>query len=143
MKTRISTTMSRKSARRISAGLALAAAGLWHQTITAAEVPMVDLGSASGFAVLGGSGITITGPTTITGDMGTFPTTSITGLGNLVLNGVNQAGNAVTQTAKDALVSAYNDTAGRTPGTTYGGGFDLVGQTLTSGVYHDASSLFL
>jgi hypothetical protein len=103
----------------------------------------VDLGSASSFAVLAGSGITVTGPTTITGDIGTFPTTSITGLGNVTLNGTNDAGNADTQQAKSDLSTAYNNAAGQTSGTSYNGGFDLVGQTLTSGVYNDGSSLFL
>jgi hypothetical protein len=101
------------------------------------------MGTAGSYAVLAGSGITVTGPTTITGDIGTFPTTSITGLGNVTLNGVNQAGNAVTQLAKNDLVTAYNDAAGRTYDATYGGGYDLVGQTLVSGVYNDSSSLFL
>lgn len=72
---------------------------------------MVDLASASSFAVLAGSGITVAGAvnsTTITGDIGTFPTTSITGFGNVVLNGVNHAGDGVTQGAKTDLVTAYN-----------------------------------
>jgi hypothetical protein len=109
----------------------------------AALVPPV-LGSAHDFAVLAGAGITVAGAvnsTTITGDIGTFPTTSITGLGNVVLNGVNHAGDAVTQNAKGALGAAYTDAAGRTPPTTtYSPIFDLGGLTLTSGVYNDPSS---
>ena len=63
-------------------------------------------------------GITVAGAvqtTKITGDIGTFPTPTITGLGNIVLNGVNQGANAVTQQAKMDLVTAYNSAAGRAP----------------------------
>lgn len=107
---------------------------------------MVNMGTASDFAVLAGSGITVAGAvntTVITGDIGTYPTPAITGLQNVTLNGVNHAGDAVTQIAKDDLVLAYNDAAMRPADATYAGGFDLVGLTLQPGVYSDASSLFL
>ncbi|GEP43213.1 hypothetical protein BGE01nite_25040 [Brevifollis gellanilyticus] len=103
----------------------------------------VDLDSAAPFGVLAGAGITITGPTTIQGDIGSFPTLSITGLPNLTLTGVNHGGDSITQDAKVDLISAYNDAAGRTPTTTYGSIFDLGGLTLTSGVYNDPSSFGL
>ena len=106
----------------------------------------VDLGAASGFAVLAGSGITVAGAansTFITGDIGSFPTATMTGLGNVGLTGVNQAGNATTVQAQVDLTSAYNTAAGFAPDVIYGGGFDLVGASLGAGVYHDASSLFL
>jgi len=138
-------TAMQNGAKRIPIGL-IAAAGFFFQHNATALPVMVHLGSDSDFAVLAGSGITIAGAinsTTITGDIGTFPTTSITGLGNVVLNGVNHAGDAVTQNAKNDLVAAYNDAAGRAADTTVAGGFDLAGQTLFSGVYSDASSLFL
>lgn len=133
------------STKRISGGFIIAAAVILLQN-EAGAVPTVDLGDSSGFAVLAGSGITVAGAvntTTITGDIGTYPTESITGLGNVVLNGVNQTGNAVTQNAKTDLTIAYDDAAGRTYDVLYTGGFDLVGLTLTPGVYKDASSLFL
>lgn len=128
---------------RIPLGLVLAVAGSFlHQDATA--IPLtVDLGTASSFAVLAGSGITITGPTTITGDIGTHPTPSITGFENVTLNGVNHADDAVTAQAKIDLVTAYNDAFGRTANETHGSAADLVGLSLFSGVYKAPDSLFL
>ncbi len=91
------------------------------------------LGTADSFVVLAGAGITNTGPTTLNGDVGTFPTTSITGFGTVTLNGTNNAGNAVTQGAKDDLVVAYDAAAGAGPATAIS--VELGGRTLTPGVY--------
>ena len=135
-------TGERKSSQGMAIGLLVAVAVLFGQEAMAMP-DTVNLGTTAGFSVLAGAGITITGPTTIVGDIGTFPTTSITGLENLTLDGVNHAGDAVTQQAKDDLVIAYDDAAGRSYDVTYGGGFDLVGLTLTPGVYNASSSLFL
>lgn len=93
----------------------------------------VDLGTAGPFAVLAGAGITNTGPTTITGDVGTFPTTSRTGFGSVTLTGTDHGGDAVTQGAKDALVTAYDDAFGRTPATPHQA--ELGGSVLPAGVY--------
>jgi hypothetical protein len=98
----------------------------------AAQAP-VGLGTASSFAVLAGSGVTNTGPTTITGDLGTFPTLTETGIASVTLIGTNHAGDAVTQGAKDSLVTAYDDAAGRTPVTNVP--VELGGSTLAPGVY--------
>jgi len=98
----------------------------------AAQGP-VGLGTAGSFAVLAGSGITNTGPTTITGDVGTFPTPSESGFGSITLIGTNHDGDAVTQGAKNDLVTAYNDAAGRTPATNVA--VELGGSTLFAGVY--------
>ncbi|MGZ6213637.1 MAG: ice-binding family protein [Candidatus Limnocylindria bacterium] len=99
------------------------------------------LGTAGSFAVLAGAGITNTGPTTITGDVGTFPTTTETGFGSVTLNGTNHAGDAVTQGAQTDLTTAYNTAAGSGPTTPVAA--DLGGQTLTPGVYNSASALGL
>ena len=71
----------------------------------AAAAP-VPLGTADSFVVLAGAGITNTGPTTLNGDLGTFPTTTITGPGTLTVSGTNHHGDAVTQGAKTDLVTA-------------------------------------
>jgi Ice-binding-like len=106
----------------------------------AAATP-VPLGTASSFVVLAGAGITNTGPTTLHGDVGTFPTQSITGAGSLTLTGTNHASDAVTQGAKTALVTAYNTATGEGPTSPIAA--DLTGRTLKPGVYNSASSIGL
>jgi len=106
----------------------------------AAQAP-VGLGTAGSFAVLAGAGVTNTGPTTINGDLGTFPTTSISGAASMTITGTNHGGDAVTQGAKTDLVTAYNTAAGEGPTTAVPA--DLGGQTLTPGIYNSASSLGL
>ena len=101
----------------------------------------VGLGTAGSFAVLAGTGITNTGPTTITGDIGTFPTATITGLTSLTVSGTNHAGDSVTQGAKTDLTTAYTKAAGQGPTTAIAA--DLVGQTLKPGVYNSASAVGL
>ena len=110
-------------------------------TSAAAATSPVGLGTADSFAVLAGTGITNTGPTTITGDIGTFPTTSITGLTSLTLLGTNHAGDSVTQAAKTDLTTAYTTAAGEGPTTAIAA--DLVGQTLKPGVYNSVSAVGL
>lgn len=94
----------------------------------------VNLGTADDFAVLAGAGITNTGATTVTGDIGTHPTLTQSGFGSITLNGTNHVGNATTQGAKTALVTAYGNASQVTTGLISA---DLGGQTLTPGVYQD------
>lgn len=125
-------------------GLVIAAAAMFaRHNAMAMSVDPVNLGAASGFAALAGSGITIIGPTTITGDIGAYPTATITGTENLTLIGINHGGDSASQSAQAALLTAYNDAGGRAYDLIYAGGFDLVGQTLNSGVYRSDSSLAL
>src|ERR1051326_8092854 len=66
------------------------------------------------FAVLAGAGITNTGPTTITGDVGSYPTLTQTGFSTVTMvDGTNHGGDGVTQAAQTGLVTAYNVAAGR------------------------------
>ncbi len=101
----------------------------------------VGLGTAGSFVVLAGSGVTNTGPTTLNGDIGTFPTDTITGPGLLTVTGTNHAGDAVTQLAKDDLTNAYNVAAGQPSNVSVSA--DLGGQTLTPGVYTADTSMGL
>jgi hypothetical protein len=119
----------------IAISLAVLVVLIWPATALAATQPR--LATATSFAVLAGAGITNTGTTTITGDVGTFPTTSETGFASVTIAGTNHAGDAVTQGAKNDLVTAYTDAANQTPCTTLS---TLTGQNLTPGTYCFSSS---
>jgi hypothetical protein len=109
-------------------------------TAQAAPTP-VGLGTATSFAVLAGTGITNTGSTVITGDIGTSPTPSSPGAENgISLTGTNHSNDAVTLGAKSALVTAYDAAAGEGPRNSVS---NLRGGTLTAGVYNSGSSLLL
>lgn len=127
-----------RSAIAGAAGCALVVIGAGGAS--AAIVP-VPLGTAESFVVLAGSGVTATGPNTLNGDLGTYPTTSITGAGSITVNGTNHGGDLVTQGAKNDLVTAYDVAAGESPSSPIAA--DLAGQTLTAGVYNSASSIML
>lgn len=105
----------------------------------AAQAP-VELGTADSFAVLAGSTITNTGPTTINGDVGLHPGSAVTGFGSVTLNGELHVADAVAEQAKTDLVTAYDDAEGRGPTTTVA--TELGGQTLKAGVYDSASGTF-
>lgn len=111
----------------------------------AAIVPRVLLGTAENFAVLAGSTITNTGPTTISGDIsgaprgdvGLHPGTAITRTGITQLGGSYYIADAVALQAQNDLTTAYIDAEGRAPNTTDA---ELGGHTLQPGVYSTDTS---
>jgi hypothetical protein len=114
----------------------------------AASTPTtVQLGSAGQFAVLAGSVITNAGVSTISGDVGSYPAPTETGFDAcpaatcVSLTGVNHSASndAITQDAKSALATAYDDAAGRTSTLV---GTELGAQRLVAGVYRSASGTF-
>ena len=114
----------------------------------------VDLGTAGNFAILSKAGISTTGTTKITGNIGVSPiaASAITGFGlvmdssgafsssALVTGRVYAANYAVPSpsqltVAVGAMETAYKNAAGRTAGVTELGAGNLGGLTLAPGVY--------
>jgi hypothetical protein len=99
------------------------------------------LGTAINFAVLGGSAVTNTGSTTISGNLGLSPGTSVTGFppGAVTPPGVIDISNGPALQAQKDDTTAYNTLAGL-PFVSNLTGQDLGGQALIPGVYHFDSS---
>jgi Ice-binding-like/IPTL-CTERM motif len=99
-----------------------------------------SLGTADTFAVLGGSTVTNTGTSVITGDLGVSPGTAVTGFPpGIVVGGTIHAADAVALQAQNDTTTAYNSLASQTC-TADLTGQDLGGKTLTPGVYCFSSS---
>ncbi len=100
----------------------------------------ISLGAASGFAALGGTTLTNTGATTVTGDVGVSPGTVITGFPpGVVTSGTIDTGDTLANQAHADTSVAYNVIAAETP-TTVLTATDLGGVTLTPGVYQITSA---
>jgi hypothetical protein len=98
------------------------------------------LGNASSYAVLGGQTVTNTGPSTIDGDLGVWPGTSVTNFPpGIVTGGTIHSGDSHAQQAQSAVTTAY-DALSAEPCTDDLTGQDLGGMTLTAGVYCFTSS---
>lgn len=98
-----------------------------------------SLGAAQSFAVLGGSTVTNTGATTVTGDLGVSQGTAVTGFPPGILTGTLHAGGPIAFQAQGDLTTAYNTCAGAAVTTTLTSQ-NLGGLTLTPGVYAFAGS---
>jgi len=116
----------------LAASVMLVGLGWSPSPAAAAEAPD-GLGTSASYSVLGGQTVTNTGPTVLSGDLGVSPGTAITGFPPGLAGGATHAGDAAAAQAQSDVVIAYNDTAGRAPTAAVAG--DLVGQTLTAGVY--------
>lgn len=102
--------------------------------------PPVPLGAAANFAVLAASTVTNTGPTTVNGDLGLSPGTSVTGFPPGHVNGTEHVADTVALQAKNDLATAYNDAAARPATATVP--VELGGTTKTPGVYDSPAGTF-
>src|SRR5579871_4482476 len=131
--------MKTRPSRSRWTALAVSVTLLGLQTQSGAQL----LGTADTYAVLGGSTVTNTGDTVLTGDLGVWPGTAITGFPpGVVVDGTIHAGDDAAKQAQADVLTAYNSLAGESF-TTNLTGQDLGGMTLGPGVYHFDSSAAL
>jgi hypothetical protein len=101
--------------------------------------PIALCPNVGNFSVLAGSTVTNTGSTVVSGDVGVSPGTAVTGFPPGLADGTIHSADGAAARAEAALTAGYVDAAARTGGTPVAG--DLVGQTLTTGIYTSTSSL--
>lgn len=131
--------MTRLTRRLLTALIAVSALALAALPMAALPATQPRLGTAANFAVLGGSTVTNTGPTVITGGLGLSPGSAVTGFPPGRVTVQRHKTDAVALVAKNSLVTAYNDLASWAT-TRSMTGQDLGGKTLTPGVYTFSSS---
>ncbi|WP_426228687.1 ice-binding family protein [Pseudarthrobacter sp. DSP2-3-2b1] len=124
-----------------AAGVLLLAVGLLWQQSPAFAATSVGLGTAASYSVLAGTTVTNTGPSSLQSDLGVSPGTAITGFPPGVAGGAIHRAGAVALQAQSDVGIAYDNAAGQAATTSVSG--DLVGRTLTEGVYNSTSSLAL
>ncbi|HXN38740.1 MAG TPA: ice-binding family protein [Solirubrobacteraceae bacterium] len=132
---------SRRGRRTFRAGLIFVGAlsCLLFASSALGATATVGLGTAASFSVLAGSTVTNTGPTTMFGDLGLYPGTSVTGAPRVL--GQTHVDDQVAIEAKNALTTAYTNAESRPPNGS--AGTQLAGQTFSPGVYNASESLLL
>jgi len=112
---------------------------VWQFT-TGASLSPVPLGAAANFAVLAAAAVTNTSTaTTITGDVGIWPGTSMTNFPPGIVIGTIHVNDVTAQAAEAALAVAYNNAKGRVGAFTPAVG-NIGGLTFTPGLYRSGTS---
>ncbi len=124
------------------AGDSLATDYVWTfttSTTACTGISTVPMGSACSFGALGGSTVTNSGVSTfVTGDIGVWAGSAITGFTSSNYSGTEYAGDATAQTAQGDLTTAYNFAAAAAGGAVLPA--DIGGETLAPGVYKTTSA---
>ena len=123
------------------AGNPLAVNKVWQFTTGASsDLSPVPLGAAANFAILAAAVVTNTStPTTITGDVGIWPGTSMTNFPPGIVTGAIHVNDSTSQAAEAALAIAYGNAAGRVGPFTPAEG-NVGGLTFTPGLYRSGTS---
>jgi type VI secretion system secreted protein VgrG len=119
----------------IAFAMGTAALLMFGGSASAAIVPTVNLATSANYSVLGASGVTNTGPSTLGASLGVSPGTSVTGFppGKVLAPGTTDKTNAAAAQAQSDLTAAYVNAAGRSINATTKA--DLANLTLKAGVY--------
>ncbi|MCW2549379.1 MAG: hypothetical protein JWN96_3839, partial [Mycobacterium sp.] len=91
--------------------------------------------------VFGGSGVSSSGATALSGDLGSSPSGSIVGFPPGTAGGTIHGGDSAAESAQSGLVTAYNDAVGRTPSDSFAG--EIGGLTFHDGVHYSAAAISL
>ncbi len=122
------------------AGNALGGGYGWNFTTSECGMTPIVLAASNGYAILAGSTVTNTGPSIVTGDLGVFAGTAVTGFPPGTVIGAIHAGDTVAELAIASLTVAYNEAAGRSLCAVTVSG-NLGGSTFFPGLYKSTSSL--
>jgi Ice-binding-like/PEP-CTERM motif len=108
--------------------------------VLSAHANSVNLGTAGSYAVLAGSAVTNTLATTLSGNLGIYPGSALSGGGTITFaSGTTNINNAAALQAQSDLTAGYLQAQNLTS-TGNLTGTDLGGLTLTTGVYSFTSS---
>jgi len=103
---------------------------------------IVPLGGAASFSVLGSTGVTSTGATLVSGDLGVSPDDAVVGFPPGIVGGDIHAGDPAAARGQTDLLTAYDTAADLVPTAPDFAG-DLNGRTFHPGVHHTAAALAL
>ncbi|GHH65814.1 ice-binding family protein [Promicromonospora soli] len=112
------------------------------QTLTVeVNPPPIDLRAAASYSVLAATGVVNTGATTMSGDLGVSPATSVTGFPPGTYDGSLHTGDSAAALAQEDLLAALDEASSRAPHSEIAG--DLGGQVFHAGVHHMTAALAL